>query len=69
MFHFHFPANNLRFPKFMALDFSNGVFDFQKEIDMDLTHVTTSVALKERTLRHISWPNETEGVFSEEAAF
>ena len=53
----------------MALDFSNGVFDFQKEIDMDLTHVTTSVGLKERTLRHISWPNETEGVFSEEAAF
>ena len=53
----------------MALDFSNGVFDFQKEIEMDLTHVTTSVALKETTLRHISWPNETEGVFSEEAAF
>ena len=53
----------------MALDFSNGVFDFQKEIDMDLTHVTTSVALKERTLRHISWPNETEGVFPRKLPF
>ena len=36
---------------------------------MDLTHVTASVVLEDRTLGHISWPNETERVFSEEAAF
>ena len=36
---------------------------------MDLTHATASVVLEDRTLRHISWPNETERVFSEEAAF
>ena len=34
MFHFDFP-------KFIALDFSIGVFDFQNEIDMDLTHIIT----------------------------
>ena len=26
-----------------TFDFSNSVFDFQNEIDMDLTHVTASV--------------------------
>ena len=31
------------FSKFIALDFSNGVFDCQNEINMDLTHVTASV--------------------------
>ena len=40
--HFDF-SGNLWFPKFIiALDFSNGVFDFQNNIDMDLTHVTAS---------------------------
>ena len=42
------------------------VFDFENEIGMDLTHVTASVGwsaiLKARTLRHLSWPNETEDV-------
>ena len=41
---------------------------------MDLTHMIASVVggqqliLKAGTLRHISWPNETERVCSEEAA-
>ena len=34
------------FPKFVAFDFSNGVFDFQNETDMDLIHVTVSVGGK-----------------------
>ena len=43
VFHIDF-SGNLWFPKFIiALDFSNGVFDFQNEIDMDLTHVTASL--------------------------
>ena len=42
MFHFDFSAN-LLFLKFIALDFSNGVLDFQNEIDMDITYVTALV--------------------------
>ena len=42
MFHFDFSAN-LLFLKFIALDFSNGVLDFQNEIDMNITHVTALV--------------------------
>ena len=60
--------------KCIALDFSNGVFDSQNEIDMDLTQDGDSFSsgwsaiLKAGTLSHISWPNETERVCSEEAA-
>ena len=37
MFHIDF-SGNLWFPKFIiALDFSNGVFDFQNDIEMDVT--------------------------------
>ena len=37
MFHIDF-SGNLCFPKFIiALDFSNGVFDFQNDIEMDVT--------------------------------
>ena len=32
--------------KFVAFDFSNGVFYFQNETDVDLTHVTVSVGGK-----------------------
>ena len=34
---------HLDFPKFTALDFSIGVFDFQNEIVLEPTHVTASV--------------------------
>ena len=34
------------FPKFVVFDFSNGVFYFQNETDMDLIHVTVSVGGK-----------------------
>ena len=57
--------------KCIALDFSNGVFDFQNETDMDLTQDGDSFSsgwsaiLKAGTLRHMSWPNERdrEGLF------
>ena len=42
LFHFDFSANFL-FPKFIVLTFPNSVFDFQNDVDMDLTHVTASV--------------------------
>ena len=42
VFHFDFSAN-LLFLKFIALDFLNGVLDFQSDIDMDITHVTALV--------------------------
>ena len=32
----------LLFSKFVAFDFSNGVFDFQNETGTDLIHVTVS---------------------------
>ena len=41
----------LTIPKFIAFDFSNGVFDFQNEIDMDLTHVTASVVISQQYSR------------------
>ena len=51
MFHIDF-SGNLRVQKFfIALDFSNGVFDFQNEIDVDLTHVTASVVGGQRYSR------------------
>ena len=63
MFHFDFP-------KFTALDFSIGVFDFQNEIDTDLTHVTASVMGGQQYSRpgHSDKASETKRVFSEEAA-
>ena len=42
VFHLFF---QLIFSKFITFDFANGVFDFQNEIDMDLTHVTASVVV------------------------
>ena len=42
---------HLDFPKFTALDFSIGVFDFQNEIDMAPTHVTASVVGRQQYSR------------------
>ena len=59
---------------FVALDFSNGVFDFQNEIDMDLTHVTASLqwvvsdTQGQDTQTYIMAGRDGEGVLSEEAA-
>ena len=50
VFYFDFPAN-LWFPNFIALDFWNGVFDFQNGIDTDLIHVTASVVVGQKYLR------------------
>ena len=72
-FHIDF-SGNLWFPKFIiALDISNGVFDFQNEIDMDLTHVTASLqwvvsdTQGQDTQTHIIAGRDREGVLSEEA--
>ena len=72
-FHIDF-SGNLWFPKFIiALDISNGVFDFQNEIDMDLTHVTASLqwvvsdTQGQDTQTHITAGRDREGVLSEEA--
>ena len=63
----------LIFPKFVAFDFSNGVFDFQNELNMDLTHVTASVVASQQYLRpdtqtYITAEQDREGALSEEAA-
>ena len=50
VFYFDFPAN-LWFPNFIALDFWNGVLDFQNGIDTDLIHVTASVVVDQKYLR------------------
>ena len=67
-FHFDFPVN-LRFPNFVSLDDSNGVFWFSKwdthgSYPRASFSSVWSTILKARTLSHvISWWNETERVF------
>ena len=68
VFHFDFPVN-LRFPNFVSLDDSNGVFWFSKwdrygSYPPASFSSVWSAILKARTLSHIiSWRNETERVF------